>query len=251
MAIQSDTPSREKSQNIHAGHRQRLRQTFLSHGLDALSDVNVLEFLLFYIYPRQDTNPIAHRLLNTFGSLNAVLSASYADLTGIGGLPETAAALIRLIPDLYRRQQISNLPPGSILDHPKKYGEFLVPYYIGVRDECIYLLALDSKCKAIDCTRLSTGSVNCAALNIRAAVEYALRVKATSIVLSHNHTSGIAVPSTEDVETTRALFRALASVGVNLADHIVVAPDGDFVSMLDSGYKFRDAWPGAALSGTP
>lgn len=239
-----------QQKNIHAGHRQRLRRTFLSHGLDAMSDVNVLELLLFYIYPRQDTNPIAHRLLNTFGSLNAVMSASYADLTGIGGLSETAAALILLIPDLYRRLQISRLPLGSILDEPKKYGDFLVPYYIGARDECIYLLALDSKCKAIDCTRLSTGSVNCTALNIRAAVEYALRVKATSIVLSHNHTSGIATPSREDVDTTRKLSLALATVGVYLADHIVVAGE-DYVSMKESGYKFRAAVPDAEFSGTP
>ena len=250
MQNQPDTPSPATPQNIHAGHRQRLRQIFLSHGLDAMSDVNVLEFLLFYIYPRQDTNPIAHRLLNTFGSLNAVMSASYADLTGIGGLPETAAALILLIPDLYRRLQLSRLPLGSILDDPNKYGDFLVPYYTGVRDECIYLLALDSKCKAIDCTRLSTGSVNCAALNIRAAVEYALRVKATSMVLSHNHTSGVALPSREDVDTTRKLSQALATVGVYLVDHIVVAGE-DYVSMKESGYKFRAAVPDAELSGTP
>lgn len=239
-----------QQKNIHAGHRQRLRQTFLAHGLDAMSDVNVLEFLLFYIYPRQDTNPIAHRLLDRFGSLSAVMSATYADLTGLGGLPETAAALILLIPDLYRRLQISALDRGRILDHPNKYGDFLVPYYIGARDECIYLLALDSRCRVIDCKRLSTGSVNCTALNIRAAVEYALRVKATSIVLSHNHTSGVATPSLEDVDTTRRLSQALATVGVHLADHIIVSGD-DYVSMLESGYKFRDALPGAALSGTP
>ena len=236
-------------ENVHAGHRKRLRSTFLTHGLDVLSDVNVLEFLLFYVYPRQDTNPIAHRLLDTFGSLNAVLSASLADLTQLGGLSEHAAALIRLVPDLARRQQLSRLPLGSILDTPKKYSEFLQPYFMGERDECIYLLALDSKCKAIDCTKLATGSVNCTALNIRAAVEYALRVKATSIVMAHNHTSGLATPSQEDLSTTRKLAHALSVVGVLLADHVIVA-EGDSVSLLESGYDFRATAPDASLSGS-
>lgn len=237
-----------KEQNIHTGHRSRLRSTFLQHGLDVLPDVNVLELLLFYAYPRQDTNPIAHRLLNTFGSLNGVLSASASDLMRLGGLSENAAALIRLVPDLSRRQQLSQLPLGSILDRPQKYGEFLIPYFARERDECVYLLALDSRCKAIDCFRLSTGSVNCVSLSIRDTVEYALRVKATSIVVSHNHTSGIATPSQEDIVTTQALSQALALVGVLLADHIIVT-GGDFVSMLQNGTNFRIATPDTALSG--
>lgn len=242
---QSPTP---KEKSIHTGHRKRLRNTFLQHGLDVLPDVNVLEFLLFHAYPRQDTNPIAHRLLNTFGSLNGVLSASASDLMGIGGLTETAAALIRLVPDLSRRQQLSRLPLGSILDKPEKYGEFLIPYFARERDECIYLLALDSQCKAIDCFKLSSGSVNCVSLSIRDTVEYALRVKATSIVVSHNHTSNNATPSQEDIDTTRALSNALALVGVLLADHIIVT-GGDFTSMLQNGTHFRVATPDTVLSG--
>ena len=241
--------SMPSKQNPHTGHRLRLRGTFLNHGLDVLPDVNVLELLLFYVYPRQDTNPIAHRLLNTFGSLDAVLSASVADLTGIGGLSENAAALIRLVPDLARRQQLAQMPLGTILDSPQKYGEFLIPYFARERDECIYLLALDSKCKVIDCHKLSTGSVNCVGLSIRDTVAYALRVKATSIIVSHNHTSGVAVPSQEDIDTTRALSQALALVGVLLTDHIVVAGN-DFTSMLQNGTDFRAATPDAIFSGT-
>lgn len=241
-------PQKSDKENVHTGHRKRLRDTFLAHGLDVLPDVNVLEFLLFYVYPRQDTNPIAHRLLDTFGSLDAVLSASLSDLTHLGGLSENAAALIRLVPDLSRRQQLSRLPLGSILDTPKKYSEFLQPYFMGQRDECIYLLALDSKCKAIDCTKIATGSVNCTALNVRATVEYALRVKATSIVMAHNHTSGLATPSQEDLNTTQKIAHALSVVGVFLADHVIVA-DGDSVSLLESGYDFRQIAPDASLSG--
>lgn len=246
---QNSSATSKKQDNVHAGHRERLRNTFIKHGLDVMSDINVLEFLLFYAIPRKDTNPIAHRLLDAFGSLDGVLSASITDLMTVGGLSENAAALIRLIPDLARRQQLSRLPLGSVLDTPEKFGNYLLPYYIGAREECVYLLALDSKCKVIDCTKLATGSVNCASLSTRAVVEYALRVKATSIVMSHNHPSGIAAPSQEDLRTTRALSQALAMVGVLLADHIIVADD-DYISMLQSGVNFRTAGPNASLSGT-
>ena len=56
-----------------------------------------------------------------------------------------------------------------------------------------------------------------------------------SVILAHNHTSGIAVPSNEDIATTRLIGAALRAVGVVLADHIITA-DGDFISMADSGY---------------
>ena len=85
----------------------------------------------------------------------------------------------------------------------------------------------------LGCSRLFTGTVNSAGLSTRSVVEFALRMKATSVVLAHNHPSGIAVPSQEDVRTTRSVAAALDTVDVLLADHIVVA-DGEFVSMAES-----------------
>lgn len=242
------TTKAKKPKNVHEGHRERLRHTFAKYGLDVMTDINVLEFLLFYGIPRRDTNPVAHRLLDTFGSLDAVLSAPIADLMNLGGLSENAASLIRLVPDLARRQQLSRLPAGIVLDSPEKFAKYLFPFFIGARDECIYLLALDSKCKVIDCNKAATGSVNCAALSTRTVVEYALRVKATSIVMSHNHPSGIAAPSQADLDTTRAMVHALSMVSVLLVDHIIVADD-DYISMLQSGVDFKTPAPTASLPG--
>lgn len=84
---------------IHHGHRERLRKQFLEHGLDSFSDVAVLEFLLFYAVPRQDTNALAHRLLILFDSLAGVFSASIEDLMRVGKLSENTATLIKLVPD--------------------------------------------------------------------------------------------------------------------------------------------------------
>ena len=198
--------------------------------MDPIHDVNVLELVLFYAIPRQDTNPIAHLLLDTFGSLSAVFEASTAELMERGGLSKNAATLIKLIPAVARRQQISN----QILDTTQKCGDYLVPYFFGTAQEEVYMLGLDAKCKVLGCMKISSGSINCANLSIRKVVESALGMKASSVVLAHNHTSGIAVPSQEDIRTTRSVAHALDLVGIYLADHIVVADD-DYVSLAESG----------------
>lgn len=224
----------EDAASVHSGHRQRLKDQFLTHGMDPIHDVNVLELILFYAIPRQDTNPIAHRLLSTFGSLGAVFDATPEELMERGGLSKNAATLIKLIPAAARRQQLSRSSCHQLLDSTQKCGDYLVPFFFGATQEEVYLLGLDAKCKVLGCVKLSTGSVNSAGLSIRKVVECALNMKASSVVLAHNHTSGIAVPSQEDIRTTKSISHALDLVGVYLADHVVVA-DEDYVSMAESG----------------
>ena len=224
----------EDAASVHSGHRQRLKDQFLTHGMDPIHDVNVLELILFYAIPRQDTNPIAHRLLSTFGSLAAVFDATPEELMERGGLSKNAATLIKLIPAAARRQQLSRSSCHQLLDSTQKCGDYLVPFFFGATQEEVYLLGLDAKCKVLGCVKLSTRSVNSAGLSIRKVVECALNMKASSVVLAHNHTSGIAVPSQEDIRTTKSISHALDLVGVYLADHVVVA-DEDYVSMAESG----------------
>ena len=221
--------------SMHTGHRARLKAQFLQSGLDALTDIQVLELLLFYANPRRDTNPIAHRLLNQFGSLSAVLDAPPELLGKVSGVGENAALLLHLVPCVCRRYLIDRASYEQILDSTEKAGAFLVPYFFGARDEMVYLLCLDAKCKVLDCRMLSVGGVNTASVSVRKIVEAALACNATSVVLAHNHTSGIALPSKEDEATTRQIRTALDAVGILLADHIIVADD-DFVSMADSGF---------------
>lgn len=219
---------------IHDGHRQRLKDRFRKEGLDGFSDVQTLELLLFYCIPRRDTNPIAHALLERFGSLHQVLEAPLHELEKVEGIGEQASTLISLTRQLARSYGVSRSACQNILNTTSKCGEFLKPYFLGKREETVYLLCLDAKCKALGCTEVGRGSVNSAGLSIRRIVENALAVNATSVVLAHNHPSGLAIPSAEDVVTTRRVAMALQAVGIYLADHIVVAED-DFVSLMESG----------------
>lgn len=219
----------------HDGHRERLRQRFMKHGLDVMPDDQVLELLLFYAVPRQDTNVLARRLLAHFGSISAVLEAPLQELKSVGGIGDNAAVLLQLITPLARRYLLSRTQDGAVLSSTQACGEYLLPYFFGAKEELVYLLCLDGKCKVLACRLLQTGSVNSAGFSIRKAAEAAMACNASSVVLAHNHTSGVALPSQADLDTTQRLRDALEPLGILLADHIVVA-DNDFVSMADNGF---------------
>lgn len=225
--------------SIHDGHRQRLKRRFLDEGLDSFSDIQVLELLLFYTIPRKDTNPIAHELLARFGSLSQVLEASVEELTKTPGISENSAIFLHLITEVGRYYLVDRGTRVSILPTIEDCARYLLPFFFGRRNETVYLLCLDAKCKVLCCREVGEGSVNSAAISIRKIVETALGVNATTVILAHNHPSGIAIPSGDDVQTTRRVAAALAAVEIQLADHIVVADD-DYVSMVQSGHRFDD-----------
>ena len=220
---------------IHDGHREKKRQRFLKSGLDAFADHEALELLLYYAIPRRDTNPIAHALMERYGSLSAVLAAPVEDLKKVEGVGESAAILLKLAPQLYRKAKMSDAEQETILSSVERVGAYLLERFAGEKNEVVYQLCLDRKGKLLVCKKLGEGGVTSADLDIRRLVENALLTGASAVVLAHNHPSGVALPSRDDYAATDRAKTALAVVGVALTDHIIVA-DGDFVSMSDSGY---------------
>ena len=225
--------------SIHDGHRKRLKARFLEEGMDSFSEVQVLELLLFYAIPRKDTNPIAHGLLERFGSMSQVMEASVEELCKVDGISENSAVLLKLVTEAGRYYQINRNARSEILTTLDACAEYMLPFFFGRRVETVYLLCLDAKSKVLCCREVGEGSVNSTSISIRKIVEIALGVGATSVVLAHNHPSGVAVPSSEDILTTRRLFLALQAVEITLVDHVVIA-DGDYVSMAQSNYRFQE-----------
>ena len=219
---------------IHDGHREKTRQQFLQHGLDAFADHEVLELLLFYAIPRKDTNPIAHALMDRFGSLDAVLAAPVEELCRVKGVGESAAALLKLTPQVYRRSRMAAAERERVLNSSQRAGDYLLELFTGETAEVLYELCLDRKGKLLACRRVGEGGVSSINVDLRKIVENALLTGASGVILSHNHPSGIALPSADDCAATARVKEALGTVGLVLVDHIVVA-DGDYVSMADSG----------------
>lgn len=224
---------------MHKGHRDRLKKRFLEYGLDSFTDIQVLELLLFYVIPRRDTNPIAHGLLDRFGSLAQVLEAPVSELEKVKGVGHEAAVFLSLIPAAGRFYMMDKANQSKALTTIEQCGQYLMPYFFGRSVETIFLLCLDAKCKVLCCKEIGEGSVNAAGISVRKIVETALAANATSVVLAHNHPSGIALPSPEDLQTTKRAATALRAVDIHLIDHIIVA-DEDYISLALSGQRFDD-----------
>ena len=221
--------------SVHDDHRFRLKQRYLNSGMDAMEDHVVLELLLTYAIARKDVNPIAHALLERFGSLAGVLEAPVAELQEVPGIGEHSALLLHMMPDLARRYDISRASDGPILDSTARAGAFLVPQLRTIRDERIYMLCLDARCRKIAFKLLTEGDVNSAHLSIRKLTEIALSCKATYVILAHNHPAGTLSPSQDDLNTTQRVKESLRAVEITLADHIIVA-GSNYLSLADEGY---------------
>ena len=194
-------------------------------------------FFLFYAIPRQDTNETAHRLIQRFGSLQGVLHAAPEELTSVEGVGENAAVLVRLVGDMALRARCSSLPQ-KVLNSPDRTGAYFMELLAGEKKEMLYQVCLDAKGKLLTCRCISKGSVAASPVSVRQVVENALYAGASSIILAHNHPSGVALPSQQDLLVTRQIQEALSPLNIRLADHVVVA-DSDYVSMAESGLLAR------------
>lgn len=185
-------------ENIHQGHREKMRQRFLKSGLESFADHEALELLLYYAIPRRDTNPIAHRLMERYGSLTAVLSAPAEDLKKVEGIGESAAVLLKIAGQIGRKARLSDTTQSRAMTDVETVGAYLLERYAGETHEVVYELCLDRKGKLLACKRLHDGGAASAALDIRKVVENAILTSASTVILAHNHPSGIALPSDDD-----------------------------------------------------
>lgn len=221
----------------HTDHRKRLKDRFRNEGLDHFEERYVLELLLFYCIPRKDTKELAVRLLEHFGSIVQVLDATAEELERVPGVGEGVSTFLTLRREVDRYYRIKR--DEAIADGPlytaADFEKYLRSRFVHQRNEVVYALCLDAKCKPLGCVFLGEGSVNSANVPVRRVVEACLNANATSVILAHNHPGGVSIPSPEDVQTTVRLAQALRSVDVHLSDHLVFADD-DCVSMAISGY---------------
>ncbi|MEE0927781.1 MAG: DNA repair protein RadC [Acutalibacteraceae bacterium] len=222
------------SENIHAGHRSRLKEQIISlaPGED-IQDEKLLEMLLFYGIPRQDTVPIARELMSRFGSLSGVLDADIDDLLTVKGMTRNAASLIKLQRPLSRAYILSKFGDKQTLKSLEEIGEFVLTKYFAVKGECFYLLCLNRLGRIISFEKLMSGNIDSVGVSVRTVLERVLKTEATAVVLAHNHPGGVAIPSPQDLLTTEQIAKALSTVSVNLIDHIIVADD-DYISMAQS-----------------
>ncbi len=219
---------------VHDGHRERLRDCFRKDGLAGFDSIRALELLLQYAIPRKDTNPVAHALLDRFGSLQEVLEAGEEELCQVEGVGPAAATLLRLVPQIVRKSAVDRAAERRVLQNTADIKAYLAPYFLFQRDEIAMLLCLDSQSRVIKCVELARGVVNSVSIDPRRVLEIALKLRCSSLVLAHNHPDGQAYNSREDDQVTSSLMKSLRSVRIELRDHLIFAGDKVF-SYEDSG----------------
>lgn len=224
----------KKGDRMHEGHRNRLRKRFLEEGLDHFADHEIIEILLSYALPRKDTNPLAHELMNKYGSLSGVLEADPEELASSKGLGEYSAILLTLLPNLTRRYLKDKWGEKPTLNSSEKAGNYLVTLLAGRNYEVFYVLCLDNQNKLIYPALVHEGTINQAPVYPRIIVETTLRHKANSVILAHNHPGGSLVPSKADIQATEKIKNALNAIEIAVLDHIIVGNDG-YISLASKG----------------
>ncbi len=222
--------------NIHDGHRARMRERYKDCGLYGFRDHEVLELLLFAAIPRGNTNDIAHRLLNTFGSVENVLKAPYGELTAVDGVGDAAATVITLIAPIAKKY-LSVKVADERFNSSYECGVKMVEYFKNIDKEQVVLIYLTDDRRVVDIECISDGDFKSADFSVKKLAERLIASGANSFIMSHNHPSGIALPSVRDLETTVSVKVCAEGLGIRMLDHIIVAGD-DFVSLVETD-KYR------------
>jgi len=213
-------------EQIHKGRREKLRATFQKYGLETFNETQVLEFALGMAIPRIDTNPTAHRLINTFGSLNGVISASPDKLEKVAGMGATSANFLHFLKQfvtyymgIERTQRKITSPTEAVEVLRNLMQTYPVEHFI--------MVCLD-KNGAILLHDTVRGNIEKVDINLRDVTDIALRVQTAGVVFAHNHLNGKTTPSDADMRLTRSLVSILVPLGVNIIDHIIFANDAHF-----------------------
>ena len=215
------------------GHRQRMRERFYNEGIDHFEPHEALEMLLYFAIPRKDTNPLAHQLIEHFGSFHGVLEAKREDLIKFG-LSESPTALLNMLPSFMNYYMQSRVSGTPYLADITDTGNYAVNK-LGERTyEVFGVICMTAQRKLINFEIIETGTVSTTTVSPRKVVECALSNNAARIVLTHNHPGGSLYPSEDDRKLTKQLITILEPLNISVTDHIIVA-NGRFLSMREQG----------------
>ncbi len=235
--------------NSHRGHRARMRERVDTYGLDSLAPHEALEYILYITNARCDTNGIAHALIERFGDFAGVLEASEEQLCTVEGVGPASARLLHLLPQVSRYYGRSRTSAARCIKTTEQMGSYLMAKYAWSDYERAMLVSLDARKRVRSAVWLRQGTSDSVSLDIKDVVSAAVKGGTDTVVLSHNHPNGVALPSTQDMEATANIVRALGLVKVHLLDHFILT-DSEYFSMRDANrlpiYDFKTGtlfWP--------
>jgi DNA repair protein RadC len=220
--------------DYNRGHRKRLKEKYLTRGIDAFLDHEILELLLTYARSRKDVKPLAKDLLKEFGSLKGVVDAELSDLKNVPGIGEHTAVLFKLVKELaalYLKQKAKEKPQIACTS---ELLDFCRTAMGGKKDEEFCVIYLDAQNQIIEFETVQKGIANQAVVYPRQILERALRKKASALILAHNHPSGHVRPSDADIRLTKTIQETAKTLDILVHDHIIIG-ENRFFSFREEG----------------
>lgn len=227
----------QNNDDMHKGHRGRMKSRFLENGFDGFAEHEILELLLFFAIPRRDTNPLAHAILDEYKTLANVFEADYASLLKIPNIGENSALLLSMVTHLAREYEKSKISKSTLLHNTETIGRYATLMMKGKTNEEFALISLDSNRRVNWNGVIAKGTLDQIEAYPRLVVSEVIKHNANNIIFVHNHPSGSITPSAADRSTTHELVLLLNSIGVSVLDHIIVS-DNRYFSMAEAGFNF-------------
>ncbi len=228
-------------EDLHKGHRERLLNTISSVGLSEVNLIQAVEFILFYIFPRGDVNPLAHRLINKFKSVHVILDASVEDLASVKGMGVTSAKKLKALVDVFNIYTLSKVNKengistfGDVYD----FAEQLLRYKM---EEELYVIGFNNMGKYVSHRCLARGTLSMVGIEMREISNFINTYRVPNVYIVHNHPGGSCKSSQQDESSNDELTRKFEFSGCALLDNFIVGIDGIY-SMKDHTMKrvFRE-----------
>lgn len=215
---------------MHEGHRQRMF-AHLKEDAAGLMDHELLEILLFYAIPRKNTNPLAHTLIASFGSLEGVMNASYDKLLEVDGIGEGAATYLSALSTLFSRLNSKEKEIPKVFN-VRSFSEFLGSRFVGCTEEAVEIYCLDQGHRVRFTKRFTSFMPDKVTIPPDEVGHLVATQRPHSLVVAHNHPSAPSTPSAADDRFTAQMQILCMIHGATLDDHIIVGTDEPFSYFL-------------------
>lgn len=218
--------------DLHHEHRQRMKERIAAVGMAGLQDHEILEYLLFHCIRRKNTNPIAHNLMNRFGSLSSVLDAGREELSEVEGMGEVSATFLKFIADLGVRYLNDKSMQTQRFSSMDRMGEYFLNHYLSFTDEHVELILLDRDMRMLGHVRVMDGNLDESSIDINCIAEHIYGHNAASFAIAHNHLKNTDTVSEDDLRATLDVYRALMPMNKLMLEHFVIS-EGKYRGILD------------------
>ena len=211
----------DKEKPAYLGHRDRVRQKIEEFGFENMTEADLLEYLLFFAIPRSDTYTLSRRLINDFGSFREVLNATAEELCEINGIGKESAYFLTSFIPAFKAYHAGAFVQKKPLSKMSDCLNFLRVQALGARCEDFIVLYLSPKLTLIRHETFSDEDWSIVSVNMDRITRKAVSLKASSIIIGHNHISSKLFPSEEDISSTSILAGKLGALGIQFIDSII------------------------------